>query len=118
MLDLRVQKCLHDWVSDLQDGDVIRVVNGNVYLYNELGYKINSSYECLLAEKVVSDVKYSVNNVSKSYAEHEYSVIRDVENEYWYYGSYNSIERAQEVSKTLGNGLVVKSRNIDVLYFN
>lgn len=61
---------------------------------------------------------YSVNNVSKGYAEHEYSVIREVENEYWYYGSYDSLERAQEVSKTLGNGLVVKSKDIDVVYFN
>ena len=47
MLDLSVQKCLHDWVSDLQDGDVIKIANGHVYLYNELGYKINSSFECL-----------------------------------------------------------------------
>ena len=61
---------------------------------------------------------YSVNNVSKSYLNSEYSVIRDVENEYWYYGSYDSLERAQEVGKTLCNGLVVKSKDIDVLYFN
>lgn len=61
---------------------------------------------------------YSVNNVSKCYAEYEYSVIREVENEYWYYGSYDSLERAQEVSKTLGNALVVKSKDIDVVYFN
>lgn len=61
---------------------------------------------------------YSVNNVSKSYLNSEYSVIRDVENEYWYYCSYDSLERAQEVSKTLGNGLVVKSKDIDVVYFN
>lgn len=61
---------------------------------------------------------YSVNNVSKSYLNSEYSVIRDVENEYWYYGSYDSLERAQWVSKTLGNGLVVKSKDIDVVYFN
>lgn len=61
---------------------------------------------------------YSVNNVSKSYLNNEYSVIRDVDNEYWYYGSYDSLERAQEVCKTLGNGLVVKSKDIDVVYFN
>ena len=60
---------------------------------------------------------YSVNNVSKSYLNSEYSVIRDVENEYWYYGSYDSLERAQEVSKTLGNGQVVKSEDIAVIYF-
>lgn len=61
---------------------------------------------------------YSVNNVSKSYLNSEYSVIREVENEYWYYGSYDSLERAQEISKTICNGLVVKSKDIDVLYFN
>lgn len=61
---------------------------------------------------------YSVNNVSKSYLNSEYSVIRDAENEYWYYGSYDSLERAQEVSKTLGNGLVVKSEDIKVIYFS
>ncbi len=61
---------------------------------------------------------YSVNNVSKSYLNSEYSVIRDAENEYWYYGSYDSLERAQEVSKTLGNGLVVKSEDIKVIYFD
>lgn len=60
---------------------------------------------------------YSVNNVSRSYLNSEYSVIREVENEYWYYGSYDSLERAQEVSKNIGNGLVVKSENIDVVSF-
>lgn len=61
---------------------------------------------------------YSVNNVSKGYSKNEFSVIRFEDNEYWYYGSYDSLERAQEVSKTLGNGLVVKSKDIDVVYFN
>ena len=61
---------------------------------------------------------YSVNNVSKGYSKNEFSVIRFEDNEYWYYGSYDSLERAQEVSNTLGNGQVVKSADIVVIYFN
>ena len=61
---------------------------------------------------------YNVNNVSKSYANHKYSVIRECDNEYWYYGSYDSLERAQEACKTIGNGLVVESESIKVEYFN
>lgn len=60
---------------------------------------------------------YSVNNVLRGYSKNEFSVIRFEDNEYWYYGSYDSLERAQEVSKTLGNGQVVKSEDIAVIYF-
>lgn len=61
---------------------------------------------------------YSVNNVSKSYANHKYAVIRECGYEYWYYGSYNSLEQAQDVCNEIGNGLVVESKNIKVAFFS
>jgi hypothetical protein len=50
---------------------------------------------------------YKVNNVSKSYLNYKYSVIRDCGGEYWYYGSYDTLERSQEVCNSLCNGLIV-----------
>ena len=61
---------------------------------------------------------YNVNNVSKDYANHKYVVVRECDKEYWYYGSYDTLERAQEVCKMLGNGLVVESERVKVEYFN
>ena len=35
-------------------------------------------------------------------------VARLVDNELWYYGLYNTWERAEEVAKELGNGVVLE----------
>ena len=59
---------------------------------------------------------YNVNNVSKSYLDHQFSVIRYCDDEYWYYGSYDTLERSQEVCNSLGNGLIVESESINVIW--
>jgi hypothetical protein len=61
---------------------------------------------------------YNVNNVSKDFLNYKYSVIRDCDGEYWYYGSYNSLEQAQDVCNEIGNGLIVESKNIKVAFFS
>jgi hypothetical protein len=59
---------------------------------------------------------YNVNNVSKDYVNHKYSVIRNCDGEYWYYGSYDSLERSQEVCNSLCNGLIVESESINAMW--
>ena len=59
---------------------------------------------------------YNVNNVSKDFLNHKYSVIRYCDGEYWYYGSCDSLERAQEVCNSLDNGQIVESENIEVMW--
>lgn len=44
MLSKKVQMYLINWLDNMQDGDVIKVIDGNVYLYNESGCEIDSSY--------------------------------------------------------------------------
>lgn len=61
---------------------------------------------------------YNVNNVSKSYANQKYAVIREYENEYWYYCSYDSIEHAQYACNQLCNGLIVETESIVVKNFS
>lgn len=61
---------------------------------------------------------YNVNNVSKSYENHKFSVIRYCDGEYWYYCSYDTIEQAQIACNELDNGLIVESQNIEVVYFS
>lgn len=58
---------------------------------------------------------YKVNNLSATYANYKYVVIRDCSdtNEgYWYYGAYNDIVFAQQVAAEIGNGLVVEPQDI------
>lgn len=58
---------------------------------------------------------YKVNNLSKTYANYEYVVIRDCTdtNEgYWYYGATNNLVEAQEAAAEIGNGLVVEPQYI------
>jgi hypothetical protein len=58
---------------------------------------------------------YKVNNLSKTYANYEYVVIRDCTdtNEgYWYYGATNNLVEAQQVAAEIGNGLVVEPQYI------
>lgn len=61
---------------------------------------------------------YNVNNVSKSYLDHQFSVIRYCDDEYWYYGSYDTIKQAQIACNETDNGLIVDSQNIEVVYFS
>lgn len=58
---------------------------------------------------------YKVNNLSKTYANYEYVVIRDCTdtNEgYWYYGATNNLVEAQQVAEEIGNGLVIEPQYI------
>ena len=44
MLSKKVKEYLKNWLDNMQDGDVIKVTDGHVYLYNESGCEIDSSY--------------------------------------------------------------------------
>ena len=58
---------------------------------------------------------YKVNNLSATYANYKYVVIRDCTdcNEgYWYYGAYNDVAAAQQTAACIGNGLVVEPQDI------
>lgn len=59
---------------------------------------------------------YKVNNLSGTYANYKYVVIRDCTktNEgFWYYGAYNNLVLAQQVAREIGNGLVVEPQDIE-----
>ena len=58
---------------------------------------------------------YKVKNVSDTYQNYKYTIIREVikEIEYWYYGGYNNIV-AQEVVKELNNGILITPDLIEV----
>ena len=59
---------------------------------------------------------YKVKNVSDTYQNYKYTIIREVikEIEYWYYGGYNNIVVAQEVVKELNNGILITPDLIEV----
>jgi hypothetical protein len=59
---------------------------------------------------------YKVKNVSDTYQNYKYTIIREVikEIEYWYYGGYNNIVVAQEVVKEVNNGILVTPDLIEV----
>lgn len=64
-----------------------------------------------------------VKNVHPRFSEHKYTVIRDCRNEetpndYWYWGSYDNITLAYEAAKSLNNGLLVESTEINPVSFN
>ena len=68
--------------------------------------------------------KYSVKNMSKNYRNYKYTVVRDCNNEskpewqgFWYWGSYDDLELAQEACRESGNGFIVESENIVPLTF-
>ena len=61
---------------------------------------------------------YYVNNVSKSYLNHQFSVIRYCDDEYWYYCSYDTFKQAQAACNEIDNGLIVESQNIEVVNFS
>lgn len=59
---------------------------------------------------------YKVNNLSGNWKNYKYTVIRDCRdtNEgLWYYGSYNSLQLAQEAYKEIGNGIIVETTQIE-----
>lgn len=51
-----------------------------------------------------------LNNLP-SYELHQYSVFRYVEGELWFYGSYETSDRADNVATKLGNGLVIEVKH-------
>ena len=58
---------------------------------------------------------YTVNNLSGNWKNYKYTVIRDCRdtNEgWWYYGSYNSLQLAQEAYNEINNGWIVETENI------
>ena len=67
---------------------------------------------------------YDVKNVHTSYSNHKYTVIRDCNNEaapndgYWYWCSYDDLNRAYEAARELGNGLVVESEDVNPISFD
>jgi hypothetical protein len=57
---------------------------------------------------------YKVNNLSETYANYKYIVIRDCANEgYWYYGAYNDIVAAQQAAACISNGFIVEPKDIE-----
>lgn len=55
------------------------------------------------------EFKVKVNNVSRSSGyPNEFIVARLVDGEFWYYGAYETEERANEVRSEFENGIVLK----------
>lgn len=61
---------------------------------------------------------YKVKNVSQTYLNYKYNVVRYVDREYWYYGGYNDLVEAQNVATEIGNGIVVESNSIDIDWYS
>ena len=58
---------------------------------------------------------YAVNNLSGNWENYKFAVIRDCRNTnegWWYYGSYNSLQLAQEACIEIGNGWIVETSEI------
>ena len=59
---------------------------------------------------------YKVNNLSATYANYTYVVIRDCTNTnegYWYYGANKNIMAAQQAAAVIGNGFIVEPQDIE-----
>lgn len=55
----------------------------------------------------VLDVKVAVNNCPEKELGTGYMVARLVDSNLWYFGHYNSMDRAAEVAVELGNGVIL-----------
>ena len=68
--------------------------------------------------KAFLTIRTFVNNcpVGVIVNEHNFMVARLVDSELWYYGMYATWERAEEVAKELGNGVVLEVDNGDNTY--
>lgn len=51
-----------------------------------------------------------INNLQK--ANGDYIVVRGVDGEFWYWGTYTTEERARQVARDI-NGFVIERRDID-----
>lgn len=72
---------------------------------------------------------YQVNNVSASFRNYKYVVVRDCKEEvqsfyngdetkrYWYWGAYNNLSTAQEACIECGNGFVAESEEVEPLSY-
>lgn len=59
---------------------------------------------------------YKVNNLEGNWKDYKYTVIRDCRdtNEgWWYYGSYNSLQLAQQAYNEINNGWIVETSQIE-----
>lgn len=59
---------------------------------------------------------YKVNNLSGSWQDYKYIVIRDcrdIGEGFWYYGAYNNIVAAQQAAAVIGNGFIVEPQDIE-----
>ena len=54
----------------------------------------------------MTTVKVDIKNSPSEYAEN-FIVVRFVDNELWYYGTYHTEERAQLVAEEIENGIVL-----------
>ena len=63
-----------------------------------------------------------VRNMPKGYTDYKYIVVRDCMQEvgpyrgYWYYGGYDDLTFASQVSREIGNGLLVEPKDIEPIY--
>ena len=52
--------------------------------------------------------KAIVKNVPDKRMNHGFMVVRVVEGEFWYYGTYSVSDFAEEVCKEIGNGVILE----------
>lgn len=57
--------------------------------------------------------KMKVNNVGENAKKYPWMVVRVHDGEYWYYGSWNSFDKAAEQAAEVG-GCVVPSESVEV----
>ena len=62
-----------------------------------------------MEERIKADVV--VRNLP-SYELREFTVFRAIDAELWFYGSYETRERAREVALELGNGIIIDNAKV------
>ena len=60
-------------------------------------------------EAVYETFEVKVNNLEEYAFNHNYIVVRLVNGEFWFYGAYDTEERANEVAIEIGNGGVFRN---------
>lgn len=69
MLSKQVKEYLKNWLDNMQDGDVIKVIDGHVYLYNECGCELDSSYGNVDSEYICPNCGTVIGECRKGYCE-------------------------------------------------
>lgn len=118
----RKKKKMENEILDFKKGDLLRfrskdAIVGFMMMLEKEGYKTDFRYEKdgkkglwleIIKGKEMNEIVYEklkVRNVP-SYAENDdlWIVRKDPhENVYWFYGSFNTLEKASECRKTIGN---------------